>query len=814
MHPIVKRLQDLALAFALALGRRLSRIWHWLHAQGWKRLTAYAAGGLGLFVLFLAIAAVLVYPALPSLDQLTDYKPKQPLRVYTADGQLMAEFGAERRHYLPLAQIPKRMRDALLAVEDAEFYEHGGLSFMGTARAVLMNLSNPFRSHKRGGGSTITQQLARDFYLTKKQLYSRKFVEMLLATKIESTLEKDQILEIYMNQIYLGQRAYGFEAASEAYFGKPLKELSIAESAMLAGLPQNPYYANPISNFQRAKRRQLVVLDRMYETGVIKPEEFEAAKNERLHIRSAQDERLHAEYAAEMARQVVFAQYGDEAYTKGLNVYTTVLAEPQQAAYKGLRKTLMDYERRKPWRGPEGRMELPDVEGEQDAAISAALADHPDNDELRAAVVTKVQAGKVLASLQSGDDITITGEGLRLVNAALSPKARDSVRVEPGAIIRVMRGSPTRAEPKGAWLVVQSPEAEGALVAMAPQTGHIVALVGGFDFARNKFNHATQAWRQPGSSFKPIVYSAALEQGITPTTIVNDAPIEIGNWAPKNSDGQFDGPMTVREGLAKSKNMVTIRLLQQVGPPLARVWAGRFGLDVDKQPDNLTLALGSGSATPLQMAGAYSVFANGGYTPKPLLITKITDAQGAVLFRAEAPAFSAEQRAVSERNAFVMSTLLQEVTRSGTAARASAALGRGDVYGKTGTTNDSFDAWFVGFQKSVAAAVWIGYDNPRSLGDREFGGGIALPAWIDFMSVALRGVPQEEVFAPAEGLVRQGEGWVFEEFAGDAGVQRLGFEFEGAPTLAPLTPLVPLPASAPSQQALTPYPAASAYGVR
>jgi penicillin-binding protein 1A len=725
-------------------------------------------------LLLLAAAAALVVPGLPELDRLTDYQPKQPLRVYSAEGELMAEFGTERRTYVPLAQIPKRMQDALLAVEDANFYEHQGISVPGMLRAALTNLFSAGRSQ---GASTITQQLARDLYLTKKKLYTRKFVEILLALKIENQLSKDKILEVYMNQIYLGQRAYGFEAAAQAYFGKPLKQLSIAETAMLAGLPQNPHYANPVINFQRAKRRQAVVLARMQDVGMISQQEAEQAREEALHIRRPQDQRLHAEYAAEMVRQVLHAQYGDEAYTRGIKVYTTLRAEAQIAAYKGLRRTLLDYERRKPWRGPEGFVELPSDAAEQDAAIAQALGEHTDQDDLRAAVVTAVSPTRLLASLQSGEDIEIRGEGLRSVLAALGDKAKPALRVRRGAIIRVLQGAPTKDFPKGAWAVTQAPEAEGALVALEPDSGRVLSLVGGFDFSRNQFNHATQAWRQPGSSFKPLLYSAALELGASPATVVDDAPIQIGDWEPKNSDGQYDGPITLRQALAKSKNMVTIRLLDFLSPARGRAWAARFGLDADKQPDNLTLALGSGSVTPLQMASAYSVFANGGFLLKPLLITRITDAQGQTLFQAAPEDRAEDKRAISERNAFVSASLLHEVTTRGTAARASAALRRYDLYGKTGTTNDAVDAWFAGFQRNVAAVVWIGYDQPRSLGERESGGGVALPAWIDFMATALKGFPIAELSPPAEGLLQQagpsGPDWVFEEFAAEAGIRRI-----------------------------------------
>ncbi len=739
--------------------------------QGWisRKLLLWIGLGLPLaLLLLLGVAAAFIYPSLPSLDKLTDYQPKQPLRIYTSDEVLIGEFGAERRSYLPLKDIPKRMQDALLAVEDSAFYEHGGISYTGILRAMLSNTV----SSRKQGASTITQQLARDLYLTKRQLYSRKFIEMLLALKIESQLPKEKILEVYMNQIYLGQKAYGFEAAAQTYFGKSLKDLDVAETAMLAGLPQNPAYANPVANFQRAKRRQLLVLERLKDTGVITPEEHDRAREEKLHIRSSQDERLHGEYVAELVRQQVFAQYGEEAYTLGLKVYTTLVADQQQAAYRGLRKTLLEYERRRPWRGPEGFVELPDEPAEEDAAITQALAEHPDNDELRAAVVTKVAGGKVYASLQSGDELQISGDGLRALGNALSDKARHELQVRRGSILRVLKGSPTKEYPQGAWAVTQSPEAEGALVAMAPDSGEVRALVGGFDFNRNKFNHATQAFRQPGSSFKPIVYSAALELGVTPNTLINDAPLVYDNWEPRNYDGSYDGPMPMRTALAKSKNMVTIRLLEQVSPPRARQWAGRFGLDVDRQPDNLTLALGSGSVTPMQMAGAYAVFANGGQLRKPVIIQRMIDAKGQVLF--QAPALAEGEPAISARNAFTISSLLQEVTTRGTAARAAGQLKRTDLYGKTGTTNDSVDAWFAGFHPRMAAVVWIGYDNPRSLGDRESGGGLALPAWISFMEVALRGVPPSELQPPSEGLVREGQEWIFEEFAGPAGLQQIG----------------------------------------
>ena len=743
-----------------------------------KKSLAIAAGVLAVCIALLGLAVALIYPTLPDIADLTDYQPKQPLRVVTSDGVQIGEFGAERRRFLPLDEIPRPMQDALLAIEDTDFFEHGAVSYSAMLRAALTNLTH----WRRQGASTLTQQVARNFYLTKKKHYSRKFIEILLAFKIEAALSKRQILEIYMNHMYLGERAYGFEAAASIYFGKPLKDLSLAETTMLAGLPQNPSYANPVANFGRAQQRQVLVINRMLDVGMISAAEASAAKAEKLQLRTAQDTQLHAEFAAEMARQVVFAQFGEEAYTRGLTVTTSLVAAEQAAAYKALRRSLLDLERRKPYRGPEQVIGLSGDAGEQDAAIAQALADHPDNDELRAAVVTEVRPGRVLATLRSGDDVQISGDGLRGAQAALTDKARAGQRIQRGAVIRLLRGSASKAEPLGAWMIVQAPEAEGAVIALEPESGRVRALVGGFDFAKNQFNHVTQAYRQPGSAFKPFVYSAALEQGLSPATVVDDSPISIGDWTPKNSDGQFDGPMSLRQALAKSKNMVTIRLLDFIGPARARAWAAQFGFDADKQPGNLTLALGSGAVTPMQLASAYAVIANGGYKLAPLLITKITDSKGAVLFEATGDALTEDQRVIPARNAFVTASLLQEVTRSGTAARAQGQLRRPDIYGKTGTTNDAVDAWFAGFQPGLAAVVWIGYDQPRGLGDRESGGGLALPVWIDFMGVALKGQPVREI-APTTGIVRVDGDWAYEEFSGAAAVTTI--DNLAAPSMPP-----------------------------
>jgi penicillin-binding protein 1A len=726
-----------------------------------------------LFVVALALAVA--YPNLPDINSLTDYRPKLPLRVFAADGVLLGEFGEERRSFVAIAQIPQVMKDAVLAAEDARFYQHGGVDYKGVLRAAFENL----RDARSQGASTITMQVARNFYLPTEKTFTRKIYEILLALKIESVLSKNQILEVYMNQIYLGQRANGFAAASEIYFGKKLGDVTVAEAAMLAGLPKAPSAYNPIANPKRATTRQRYIINRMFETGFITEAQQEAALAQALVYRSPEDNQTHAEFVAETARQLVFSRYGDEAYTRGLNVYLTVKSDDQRVAYRALRKGLMDYELRQVYRGPEAYVDLPNDPSQIDSRVAEALSDHPDNDELLAAVVLESSPRKVTAMLQTGDTITVTGEGLRPVASGLSDKAGPKTQVRRGAVVRAYRAGGTA---KGDWMLTQLPEVEGALVAMDPRTGALRALVGGFDFGKNKFNHVTQAWRQPGSSFKPFIYSAALEKGFTAATVVNDAPLffDAGTtgsqpWEPKNYDGKFDGPMPLQTALAKSKNMVSIRVLRATGVGFAQEWIQHFGFEADKHPAYLTMALGAGSVTPLQMVTAYSVFANGGYKLPPVLIERVTDQKGKVLLQAKVPVLDESWRTLPARNAFVMSTLLQEVARSGTAAKAQAQLKRPDIYGKTGTTNDSMDAWFAGFQPTLAAVVWIGYDNPRKLGDRETGGGLSLPIWIELMQHALKNVPVQPL-EPPEGVILTNGYWMFDEFAGGSGIASVGLE--------------------------------------
>ncbi|MES2227023.1 MAG: penicillin-binding protein 1A [Pseudomonadota bacterium] len=752
---------------------------------GWARwlsrstlwLIGLAATGAAAVVVLVGIALAVAYPNLPEIGGLMDYRPKLPMRVFSADGVLLGEYGEERRNFLPLAQIPKVMQHAVLASEDARFYEHSGVDIKGVLRAALAQ----FNRSRSQGASTITMQVARNFYLSTEKTYTRKIYEMLLAFKMESILTKDQILEIYMNQIYLGQRAYGFASASEIYFGKPLRDISIAEAAMLAGLPQAPSAYNPINNPERAKTGQLRILDRMLDNGYITAGQRDAARTETLHYRAPNEVAVHAEYVAEAARQLIFTQYGEDAYTRGLNVTLTLRSDDQMVAYRALRRGIMDYERRQVYRGPEDYVDLPADAGEVDARIAEALQDHPDNDELKAAVVTEAGPRRVVAVLQSGEAITIAGDGLKPATSGLAPKGNPKTQIRPGAVIRLIRGTGKDGKP-GDWSITQLPEVEGAFVAMDPRTGAVRAMVGGFDFAKNKFNHVTQAWRQPGSSFKPFIYSAALEKGFTPATVINDAPLffDAGStgsqpWEPKNYDGKFEGPMTMRRGLEKSKNMISIRILQAIGAPYAQNWITRFGFDADKHPAYLPMALGTGSVTPLQMASAYSVFASGGYRVNPMLISRITDSKGRVLNQATPPVLDESMRTLDARNAFVMDSLLQSVALRGTAAAARRALNRPDLYGKTGTTNDSIDTWFAGFQPGLVAIVWIGYDTPRKLGDNETGGGLSLPIWIEYMKHALNGVPVAEYPVP-EGVVNIGDEWFYDEYTKGAGVASVGLD--------------------------------------
>lgn len=741
------------------------------------------------------IVLVLAYPNLPSLDVLTDYRPKMPLRVLTADGQLIGEFGEERRAVVKIQDVPDIMKQAILAAEDERFYQHGGVDTLGVLRAAYANFLG---GGKRQGASTITMQVARNFFLSSEKTLTRKMYEALLSFKIEHNLTKDQIFELYINQIYLGQRAYGFAAAAQIYFGKPLNKISVAEAAMLAGLPKAPSAFNPVVNPKRARIRQEYVLKRMHELAFITDEQFKSALEEALVVRrDAGLYSTHAEYVAEMARQITAERFPEEVYSAGLQVITTIRKDEQEAAYQALRKGVLDYDRRQGYRGAEAFIDLKQLTGDQEEALDLAMQDFPAVENLMPAIVLEASPKQLKAYVRGGDTITLAGDSLKFASRMLDDKAPPAKKLRRGAVIRVIQDGKN-------WQISQIPEVEAAFVAAHPKDGAIRALVGGFDFNRNMYNHVTQAWRQPGSSFKPFIYSAALEKGFSPASIVEDEPITVSAtqtgsqaWQPKNYDGKYEGPMKLRTGLAKSKNMVSIRILQAMGPGYAQDYVTRFGFDAERHPPYLTMALGAGSVTPWQMAAGYAVFANGGYRVSPYIVKEIRDQHGRVLAQANPPQAGDETlRTIDPRNAYLMYSMMRDVTISGTAGRASATLKRQDLAGKTGTTNDHLDAWFCGFQQTVVGCAWVGFDQPKSLGNRETGGFTALPIWISYMQTALQGVPVEQLAQPEGITAAQGDIYYSEN------VPRA----EPNPSTAEGLPTAPPPSTGPEKPTIDPFP--------
>jgi len=698
-------------------------------------------------ILLLVFAAIVTYPTLPTLETLTDYRPKMPLRVFSAEGTLIGEFGEERRELVKIEDVPDLMKKAILAAEDDRFYEHGGVDYIGVLRAAYSNFT---AGGVKQGASTITMQVARNFFLSKEKTLSRKFNEMLLSFKIEHNLAKDEILQLYINHIDLGQRSYGFASAAQVYYAKTLNQLTLSEMAMLAGLPKAPATFNPVVNPTRARVRQTYILRRMHDLHYITQEQLDLALNEPFATRQIAHHQafaVNASYVAEMARQEMFDRFQEDAYTQGYSVYTTIRVQDQAAAYAAMRKGVMEYDHRHGYRGPEGFVDL--KKNNTDELLDDALEDVPDSDELIPAVVQAVSPKSIRAHCKGGQVVEIQGEGLHFAQQTLGTKLALNQRIRVGSLIRVYKNE------KNAWEITQLPQIESAFVSANPRDGAIYALVGGFDFYRNQFNHVTQAWRQPGSSFKPFIYSAALEKGFTPASVINDAPLVIDLsqtgeelWQPKNFDGEFAGPMRLRQGLTKSKNLVSIRILQAIGTDYAQDYVTKFGFDKDKIKPFLTMALGAGSVTPMQLMGGYSVFANGGYRIMPYFIQRIEDGQGKVIAQAT-PVVAGEnaERVVDVRNAFTMVNMMQDVVRHGTAIRAM-ELGRQDLAGKTGTTSDSMDAWFAGFHPTLVAVTWIGYDNPQSLGERETGGGAALPIWMSYMGKMLKDVPAVEYSVP------------------------------------------------------------------
>ena len=723
-----------------------------MFTRWWHYLLAAMLGFALLLAILFALAAVLIFPNLPSLETLTDYQPKIPLRIYTADNALIGEFGEERRALVKIDAVPLLMRQAILAAEDERFYQHGGVDYLGVLRAAVANLSS---GGAREGASTITMQVARNFFLSSEKTLSRKFNEALLALKIEHNLSKQQILELYVNQIYLGQRAYGFASAAQTYFNKSLNQLNVAEIAMLAGLPKAPSRFNPVVNPKRAKLRQLYVLRRMHELKFISDSQYALAQQQHLLVEHKQQLNfdVRAEYVSEMARQMMYERYQDAIYSKGFKVYTTLRKADQEAANEALWRGVLDYDQRHGYRGPEGFIEMPQDNQNLEEDLDDAFSEVDEVNGLLPAVVLDANAKHVDAYTKAGDVVEINGDGLRFAQKSLSTST-SKLKIKRGSLIRVRK-----IEKTGHWQIVQVPQVESAFISVNPADGAIRALVGGFDFDRNKFNHVTQAWRQPGSSFKPFIYSAALDRTFTAASVINDAPLVFNSsqtgsepWAPKNYDGTYSGPTRLRTALMKSKNLVSIRILQAIGPQYAQEYITRFGFNAKQHPAYLTMALGAGSVTPLQMATAYSVFANGGYRIKPYFVERIVDPRGNLLAQAKpAKAGVDAERVIDPRNAFIMTSLMQDVVKHGTAVRAM-QLGRQDLAGKTGTTNEQVDAWFTGFNGNLVAIAWIGFDQPRSLGGQETGAQAALPIWISYMGKVLKGTPETN-YEPPEGVV-------------------------------------------------------------
>ena len=696
-----------------------------------------------------ALAVTLIYPSLPSLEALTNYQPKLPLRIYSADGALISEFGEERRAFVKIEKVPQNLKDAVLAIEDRRFYKHGGVDTKGVLRAIKNNVTG--KSHE--GASTITMQVAKNFFTPPggKRTIVTKVKEALLALKIEKALSKDQILELYLNQIYLGQRSYGFAAAAQVYFGKSLSKITLAEAALLAGLPKAPTGYNPYINPQRAIKRQHEVLRDMQRYGFIDEAKFKQAMQQTLKFKSSKlSKDLDADYVAEIVRQMLYERYQDAIYSSGLKVYTTIKKVNQEAANNAVLLGILEYQRRQGYGKPEKQFDLSQLNGTSvEEGMQTALADIEEYGGFMPAIVTSISPKLVKVFTKKTEQLDIAGAGLSLLQKNLADKDPKNHKIKVGSVVRLIKSN-------GQWHIVELPKVESALIALNPEDGAVTALVGGFDYKKNKFNHVTQAWRQPGSSFKPFVYSAAIEKGLTPASIFDDSPITMSaaengsnkSWEPKNFDKKYDGPIRMRSALVKSKNMVSIRLLQKIGPRYAQDYITKFGFSRKDHPAYLTMALGAGNATAWGMATGYAVFANGGYRVTPHIITKITDSNGKLIEQPHYPKAKKDApRVIDSRNAFIMTSMMQDVIKRGTATKAK-SLGRQDIAGKTGTTNNQIDAWFAGYNAKQVAVTWIGYDQPRSLGKDETGGKAALPIWIRYMATALRGSPDEPVSAP------------------------------------------------------------------
>ncbi len=732
---------------------RLKRIVRNLFLLG---ILAAVLGAVALGVLY-----QLISPKLPTADQMRNVQFQIPLRVYSADGKLISVFGEKRRIPVKLEAIPRNLQLAFIAGEDDRFYQHPGVDYEGILRAVWYLIRT---GHKGPGGSTITMQLARNFFLSFEQTYSRKLTEIFLALKMEHYFSKDEILELYLNKIYLGHRAYGVAAAAQVYYGKKLSELTLPEMAMIAALPKAPSRINPISNPRRALQRRNYVLGRMHELGFIDENQWKTAVQtpDRAYSHGPVVE-FEAPYVAEIARTQVVNILGKKAYTEGYNVHTTMNSHLQRTAIRALRKGLEAYDRRHGWRGAEAHVQL--GENETPAQWNEHLKPFRPVAGLVPGLVVEMDENLALIYLRDGQTIPVTLEQAAWARPYKDrnhrgPRPKNLYDIfQPGDIIRLKRGE------DGNWLLAQIPEVQGALVSLNPENGAIQALVGGYDFHLSKFNRVTQAERQPGSSFKPIIYSAALEKGYTAASLINDAPVVFDDpalekaWRPENYSQKFFGPTRLREAMTHSRNLVSIRLLRAIGPAYAASYARRFGFEPDKLPHDLSLALGSASVPPLSMARAYATLANGGYLIDPYLVDRIENADGETLYRSprviacrgdcSGQTDPRAEQTLDPANAYIITSIMQDVIRRGTGKKAR-QLGRADLAGKTGTTNDQRDAWFSGFNPKVVTTTWVGFDQLSPLGRGEVGGRAALPIWIDYMREALKTIPETPFQRPDE----------------------------------------------------------------
>ncbi len=763
-----------------------------------KLLRFFLATGFAILTAGLvAVVAAYFYiaPQLPPIERLKEVQLQVPLRVYSGDGGLIAEFGEQHRTPIRYENLPPLVVNAILATEDDRFFEHPGVDYQGLLRAAMELVRT---GEKRQGGSTITMQVARNFFLSSEKTYLRKLTEIFLALKIERHLSKQEILELYLNKIYFGQRAYGIAAAAQVYYGVPIGELTVPQIAMIAGLPKAPSSNNPVSNPERALERRNYVLGRMYVLGFIDAEQYRMALEEadtaRLHKAAVN---VEAPYLAEMVRAYMVEHFGEDAYVAGYRVFTTLASERQATANAALRSGLLAYDRRHGYRGVIRHTET-DSDAEEDE-LRRSLDDVDSVGGLLPALVTKVDGKSASIYLAEHGVAQLDWDGLSWARPYRSINSRGPELNSAGELLKAGDLIYVEGLPDGGWRLAQLPQVSGALVSVNPRDGAIVALVGGFDFYRSKFNRAVQAQRQPGSSFKPFIYSAALAKGYTVASLFNDAPVVFNDpslettWRPENYSGKFYGPTRMREALTHSRNLVSIRLLQAIGPAYAADYVRRFGFTPDQTPRELSLALGSGSATPLEMARAYAVWANGGFYVEPYFIREIRDVDDNVLFKANPPlacpeceqarvaeALPAEtavaapqveeqneqysavseaaepapllaERVVDATNVYLMTSMMQDVIKRGTARRAM-ELGRNDLAGKTGTTNDQRDAWFCGYNRSLVTTVWVGFDRVQPLGNGETGGRAALPIWIDYMREALQGVP-DVVLPQPPGLV-------------------------------------------------------------